>query len=57
VALHHLALRAGVDYLKHLPQEREGRIAEETEWCADRAAAVTGTLADILQKDPRPHLD
>jgi hypothetical protein len=57
VALHHLALRAGMDYLNHLPSGRPGGIPDETDWCAARASALTGTLSDILQKEPRPHWD
>jgi hypothetical protein len=56
VALHHLALRAGVDYLSQLPEGHAGGIPEETEWCSDRASTVTGTLSEILERELQPHL-
>ena len=54
VQLHHLALRAGMDYLNHLPNSPHGSIPDLTEWCASRAETFTGTLTEIIRSDPPP---
>lgn len=54
VHLHGLALRAGMDYLKHLPNSPHGSIPDMVEWCASRAETFTGTLDEIIRSEPPP---
>ena len=54
VQLHQLALRAGMDYLKHLPDQLTQAIPDVTEWCATRAETYTGTLDQIIRNEPKP---
>lgn len=53
VQLHHIALRAGMDYLNHLPDTPARPIPDLMEWCAERAEKHTGTLDQIIQIDPK----
>lgn len=54
IQLHRLALRAGMDYLKHLPQTPpSSSIPDITGWCASRAETVTGTLDQIIRNEPK----
>jgi hypothetical protein len=55
VWLHRLALRAGMDYLRHLPDVPKGSIPNTEDWCSSRAAAVTDTLSGILRSEPGMH--
>lgn len=52
VQLHHVALRAGMDYLNHFPDRPHLSIPDLTEWCAARAETLTGTLDEIIRRDP-----
>ena len=52
VHLHRVALRAGMDYLNHLPQTPSSGIPDVTGWCASRAETITGTLDQIISADP-----
>jgi len=52
--LHRLALRAGMDYLNHLPNSLRHGIPDLPEWCASRAETVTSTLNEIIRSEPRP---
>lgn len=54
VQLHQVALRAGMDYLNHLPDSPGHGIPDLTEWCSSRAGTLTSTLDDIIRTDPRP---
>jgi hypothetical protein len=54
IQLHQLALRAGMDYLRHLPSTPLHSIPDSTEWCASRAERLTGTLDEIIRSNPRP---
>jgi len=54
IRLHQLALRAGMDYLNHLPHSPRYAIPDATNWCTSRAETFTGTLDEILHSNPRP---
>lgn len=51
--LHRLALRAGMDYLNHLPATPPCSIPDITGWCASRADTVTRTLDQIIRSEPK----
>jgi hypothetical protein len=51
--LHHLAVRAGMDYLNRLPRSPGHGIPDQPDWCASRAETVTGTLDEIIRHKPR----
>jgi hypothetical protein len=51
--LHRLALRAGMDYLNHLPTTRPHSIPDVTGWCTSRADTVTSTLNQIIRTESR----
>jgi hypothetical protein len=53
IHLRQLALRAGMDYLRRLPQAPPHGIPDFTEWCAARASAQTGTLSQIVRNTPK----
>ncbi len=55
ILLHRLALRAGLDYLKHFPGSPPGLIPDAEDWCAARATTLTDTLSKILQSELRMH--
>lgn len=50
--LHRVALRAGMDYLKHLPDRPSHGIPDLVEWCTSRANKFTGTLDQIIRTEP-----
>lgn len=50
--LHRLAIKAGMDYLNHLPISPKCGIPDIQGWCATRAQTVTGTLNEIIRSDP-----
>jgi hypothetical protein len=52
VHLHRVALRAGMDYLKHLPDHPSHGIPDLNEWCSSRATKFTGTLDQIIRTEP-----
>ena len=54
IHLHQLALRAGMDYLNHLPHKPSTTIPDTTGWCATRAETFTGTLDQIIRNEPKP---
>lgn len=54
VQLHRVALRAGMDYLNHLPDSPRRTIPDLMEWCASRAETFTGTLDEIIRDEPPP---
>lgn len=53
VHLHRLALRAGMDFLNHLPQTPPHSIPDVTNWCSSRAATLTSTLDQIIRSNPK----
>jgi len=54
VYLHHVAHRAGMDYLTAIPKDIFHFIPESCESCAERAGQVTGVLDEILHRHPIP---
>jgi hypothetical protein len=50
--LHRVAVRAGMDYLKHLPDRPPHGIPDLLEWCSARASKFTGTLDQIIRSEP-----
>ena len=52
VYLHHVAHRAGMDYLTAIPKDIFHFIPESCESCTERAGQVTGVLDEILHCHP-----
>lgn len=57
VRLHKLALKAGLDYLNHLPETPKDRLTNFDTWSASRAQTVTDTLKDILNMPPGSRME